>query len=429
MKRFARKRSGEEVHSQLHQAGRSVWRRGAIAALCAVTLSACNNQGGTANAAAAAAAAPLPSVGVSLPVKQRVTDFDEFNGRITAVNTANVIPRVSGFLAQAHFKEGDVVKAGTVLFTLDAEPFELEVRRALGELARAQTTLQLAANNAERAARLVATEAISKEEFDTLSKAREQSQASLQVAQATVQVARLNVEYTRVRAPISGRVGRMLTTQGNLVTGGTATGTLLTTIVSLDPVHVLFDADENVMLRYQRLAREGSRVGGREEPKPVFVALADEVEFKHQGTLDFIDNQLDAKTGTLKARGVLRNPEGRVFSPGMFARVRLPGSGEYDALLVDDRAILTDQGRRIVMTLAADDTVVPKVVRLGPMHGGLRVVRAGLTDADRVVVSGMQRVRPGVKAQGRQVAMQPAERPAAAPAAAAPASAVAGARS
>ncbi len=253
----------------------------------------------------------------------------------------------------------------------------------------------------------MATNAISQEEFDTISKQRDQSEANLAAARASLRSAQLNYEYTQVRAPITGRVGRALVTQGNLITGGLANGTLLTTIVSQDPIYVLFDADENAFLRYEKLAVAGTRTSGREGKKKVLLALGDETEFTREGVMDFVDNRIDPGTGTIKARGVFENKAGRILTPGMFARIRLPGSGEYAALLIEDRAVMTDLGRRIVFTVDASNTVVVKPVEIGPMNQGLRIVRSGLGKDDLVIVDGLQRARPGVKVTPTKGAMQP----------------------
>ncbi|WP_459569003.1 efflux RND transporter periplasmic adaptor subunit [Cupriavidus sp. 8B] len=369
--------------------------------LLGCALSSCSRQAGP------PPAPPAPKVSVAQPIGRTVVDFDEFNGRVDAVETVQLRARVSGYLQKVNFHEGEIVKQGDVLVTLDREPFGVEMERLAAEVRRATSALALARNNQERGERLVATNAISQEEFDTISKQRDQSEANLAAARASLRSAQLNYEYTQVRAPITGRVGRALVTQGNLITGGLANGTLLTTIVSQDPIYVLFDADENAFLRYEKLAVAGTRTSGREDKKKVLLALGDETEFTREGVMDFVDNRIDPGTGTIKARGVFENKAGRILTPGMFARIRLPGSGEYAALLIEDRAVMTDLGRRIVFTVDASNTVVVKPVEIGPMNQGLRIVRSGLGKDDLVIVDGLQRARPGVKVTPTKGAMQP----------------------
>ncbi|HEX9392185.1 MAG TPA: efflux RND transporter periplasmic adaptor subunit [Usitatibacteraceae bacterium] len=371
-----------------------------VALLAAIVLQGCSKP------APPPAAAAGPAVTVAKPITREITDYDEFPGRIAAVESVALRARISGYLDKVNFREGDVVKAGQVLFILDRKPTSIDVERFTAELRRAQAVLELATNNVERGKRLVNTNAISQEEFDTLSKTRDQADANLAATRAALHAAQLNYDYTEVRAPITGRVGRALVTAGNLITGGVADGTLLTTIVSLDPVYVLFDADENTYLRYQKLARSGERVSGRIERKPLLLALANETEFKREGFMDFVDNKLDAATGTLRGRGVFRNTAALDLTPGMFARVRLPGSGKYQAVLVEDRAISTDLGRRIASVVDASGTVQIRPVEIGPLYQGLRVVRSGLSVDDLVIVDGLQRARPGSKVTPNQIAMR-----------------------
>jgi RND family efflux transporter MFP subunit len=249
--------------------------------------------------------------------------------------------------------------------------------------------------------------AISEEELDTRSAGVRQAEASLAAVQAAVDSAALDVEFTHVTAPVSGRVGRALVDEGNLVSGGATNATLLTTIVSLDPIHVYFEADERSHLRYMRLAQSGERASSREEPNPVWVGLADEEGFPHEGWMDFVDNQLDPQTGTMTGRAVLPNPD-LLLSPGLFARVRLAGSGPYRALLVPDASIGTDQARRFVWVADEQNRVQYRSVKTGPLRGELRVIREGLTSDDRVVVAGVQRVRPDTQVVAEETSLEEA---------------------
>jgi len=359
---------------------------------------------------------------VARPLDREVTEWDEYTARFEAVDFVEVRPRVGGYLEKVHFTDGATVEAGTLLFTIDPRPYEAVLRRAEGDLAVAKSRLDLARTRLARAQSLVARNAISQEEADTRAAEARQAEASLLAAQAAVDAAELDVEFTQVRAPIAGRLGRKLVTEGNLVNGGSGTqGTLLTTIVSLDPMYVYFDADERAFLKYQRLAQLGERPSSRDVRNPVQIGLADEEGFPHEGYMDFVDNQLDAGTGTIIGRAVVPNPY-RQFTPGLFARLRLPGRGRFRALLVPDEAIASDQARKLVYVVDDQNVVHDRTVVLGSLYDGLRVVREGLAATDRVVVSGVQRVRPGatVRAEEKAVAAGPApEAPGAADAAAA----------
>ncbi|HSP98788.1 MAG TPA: efflux RND transporter periplasmic adaptor subunit [Candidatus Dormibacteraeota bacterium] len=340
------------------------------------------------------AAIPPPKVTVAKPVSRSVTEWDEYTGRLEAIDSVEVRARVSGYLEAVKFRDGAMVKKGDILFIIDSRPYTAILRRTEAELALAKARLELAQSRFERASRLVARNAISQEEADTRAAEARQAEASVQAAQAALEAARLDVEYTEVRAPVSGRVGRKLVTEGNLVNGASGSqGTLLTTIVSLDPIYVYFEADERSYLKYVRLAQEGKRPSSRNTRNPVQIAFADEKGFPHEGYTDFVDNHLDEQTGTIVARAVLANPD-NLLSPGLFARVRLIGSGEYAALLIPDEAIGTDQARKFVYVVDADNHARYRPITLGPMIDGLRVVRDGLTVDERIVVNGMQRAKP-----------------------------------
>ncbi|MBX3023626.1 efflux RND transporter periplasmic adaptor subunit [bacterium] len=334
-----------------------------------------------------------PKVTVATPVAKSVVEWDEYTGRLEAIDAVEVRARVSGYLEAVKFTDGAMVKKGDVLFIIDPRPYTAILRRAEAELALAKARLELAESRYERASRLVARNAISQEEADTRAAEARQAAAAVQAAQAALEAAHLDVEYTEVRAPVSGRVSRKLVTEGNLVNGSSGTqGTLLTTIVSLDPIYVYFEADERSYLKYVRLAQEGKRPSSRDTRNPVQIAFADEEGFPHQGYVDFVDNRLDEQTGTIAARAVLANPD-LLLSPGLFARVRLIGSGEYAALLIPDAAVGTDQARKFVYVVDAENRARYRPIVLGPMIDGLRVVREGVNADDRIIVTGVQRAK------------------------------------
>jgi len=306
--------------------------------------------------------------------------------------------RVSGYLQSVHFKDGAEVGKGDLLFVIDPRPYQAELDRAAANLNQAQTRLELTSNELARAERLLKSSTISEEEADSRNKAKREAEAALESAGAALKSAKLNVEYTRIAAPISGRIGRKLITEGNLVNGNQGQSTLLTTIVSLEPIYCYFDADERSVLKYQKLAREGKGDRMREGRMPCELELANENGFPHHGMLDFMDNRIDATTGTLRVRGVFPNPgPQRVLQAGFFARVRVPGSGKYAGLLIADQAVGTDQGQKFVYILSDQDVVDYRPVKLGPVVDGLRVVREGLQGSDWVVVNGLMNLRSGTK--------------------------------
>jgi RND family efflux transporter MFP subunit len=327
-----------------------------------------------------------------------VADWEEFTGRFEAVNAVEVRPRVSGYVNRIGFTEGATVNQGDVLFVIDPRPYEAEVARVQAELERARTRAQLAASDLERAKRLVATQAISREEFESRTSEQAESDAAIRAADAALATARLNLEWTTVRAPISGRVGRAEVTPGNLVQAGP---TVLTTIVSMDPIYVYFDSDEQAYLKFLRGAGNT-----RSAKRLVQVGLASDSGFPYVGTLDFVDNRLDGTAGTIRVRAVVPNRD-RIFAPGLFARVRLADSKQYPATLIQDRAIGTDQDRKFVLVLKPDSSVEYRHVAIGPTVDGLRVVKAGLTPGEEIVVNGLQRVRPGIKVVAKRETMSP----------------------
>ncbi|HEX2082086.1 MAG TPA: efflux RND transporter periplasmic adaptor subunit [Xanthomonadaceae bacterium] len=349
---------------------------------------------------AAPAAPPPPEVSVATVAAQPVRQWDAFTGRISAVETVELRPRVSGYVQRVAYEEGQEVRKGDLLFVIDPRPYRAALDQAQAQLERARAEARLAQAQDARAESLIEARAISREEFETRRSATAQGQAAVRAAEAAVAAAQLDLQFTQVRSPIDGRAGRAMVTEGNLAQ---ADATLLTTVVSQDPVHVYFETDEQTYLRYQDLARKGERDSER---NPVRVGLANETGYPHTGTVDFIDNQVDPATGTVRARAVLRNPD-RYFTPGLFARVQLPGSGEFRALLVDDKAVLTDQDRKYVYVLGAQNKAERRDVVLGPEINGLRVVQSGLKPGDKVIVGGVQKVFfPGMPVSPKQVAMR-----------------------
>jgi membrane fusion protein, multidrug efflux system len=345
--------------------------------------------------AAQAAVAP-PSVTVAQPVKRTVTDWDEFTGRFDAVESVQVRARVGGFITGVEFRDGAFVKAGDLLYLIDARPFEAIATQADGQLSDARAKVELAKRELERALTLQQSQNVADSTVDQRRQALQAARAAEIQAEGLLKAAQLNVEFTHVTAPIAGRVSRHLVSVGNLVAGSENGATLLTSIVSLDPINVYFDIDEATYLKYNRLWFEGKRPSSRDNPNPVQVTLTGETKPSHNGTVDFLDNQLDASTGTLRGRAVIPNKDLSIL-PGQFGRVRLIASTPYEAMLVPDGAIASDQARRIVFVVKDDDTVEARQVVLGPMDDGLRVIREGLKAEDRVVVDGLQRVRVGAK--------------------------------
>jgi RND family efflux transporter MFP subunit len=347
---------------------------------------------------------PPPQVSVATVIQKRVKEWDEFTGRFQAVETVEIRPRVSGYIDKVAFTEGGIVKAGDLLFVIDPRPYQAEYDRTVADLKRYKTALELARIESVRVQRLRESGAVSQEELDERTSSVAQAEANVAGAQAAVESAQLNLGFTRVTSPIAGRVSRAEITRGNLVTGGNNGGTLLSTVVSMDPIYLYFDGDEQAYLRYTKMAKDGERQSSRDAANPVRVGLANEEGFPHEGKMNFVDNQLNPQTGTIRARAVLENKDGR-FTPGLFARVQLLGSNEYDAILIDDRAVNTDQSQKYVLLLGADNKVEYRKVTLGRIVDGLRIVRDGLKPGDTVVVNGAQRVHPGVTVAPERVVM------------------------
>jgi RND family efflux transporter MFP subunit len=368
--------------------------------VCAlVLLAGCGKPGGGAQSAP-----PPPQVSVAQVLEKRVKDWDEFTGRLQAVESVEIRPRVSGYIDRVAFTEGSLVKSGDLLFVIDPRPYKADYDRAAADVKRYKTALELARIELVRVQRLKDSGAVSEEELDERKSTVAQAESNVAGSEAALEAASLNLNFTRVTSPIAGRVSRAEVTRGNLVTGGSNGGTLLSSVVSMDPIYLYFDADEQSYLRYAQMARSDERPNSRDSRKPVQVGLADEEGFPHAGTVDFVDNQLNPQTGTIRARAVLQNKEGR-FAPGLFARVQLLGSGEYSAILIEDRAVNTDQSQKYVLLLGANDQIEYRKVTLGRVIDGLRIVREGLKPGEVIVVNGAQRVHPGVKVTPQRVTM------------------------
>ena len=342
------------------------------------------------------AAAAAPPVTVAQPVKRTVTDWDEFTGRFDAVEQVQIRARVGGFITAVEFRDGAFVSAGDLLYLIDARPFEAVAIQADGQLSDARAKVELAKRDLDRALTLQQSQNVAENIVDQRRQALQAARAAEMQAEGLLKAAQLNIEFTHVTAPIGGRVSRHLVSVGNLVQGSESGSTLLTSIVSLDPIYIYFDIDEATYLKYNRLWSEGKRPSSRDTPNPVEVTLTGETKPSHNGAVNFLDNQLDVSTGTLRGRAVIPNKDLSVL-PGQFGRVRLIASAPYEALLVPDGAIATDQARKIVFVVKDDNTVEAKPVILGPLDEGLRVVRDGLKPEDRVVVDGLQRARVGAK--------------------------------
>lgn len=346
-------------------------------------------------APAQAQAPPAPSVTVAPPIARRVTQWDEYTGRFDATEQVEVRPRVSGFIEKIHFRDGQIINKGDPLFTIDQRPYQLSVDGAKAEVARTKAQVALAENEVERADALSGNRILTARDIDQRRANLSSARAGQQAAEAALKTAELNLEWTVVIAPISGRISDRRVDSGNLVSGGQSGASLLTTIVKSDPIYFSFDASEADYIRYSRLSQSGERASGRDEPNPVMVRLSDETEWKRAGKMNFVDNQLNARSGTIRGRAIFENKD-QFLTPGIFGRMRLFG-GTFDALLVPDSVIVSDQARKVVLTLGPDNKIVARPVVLGQMSDGLRVIRSGLDAADKVVITGLANpfVRPG----------------------------------
>jgi multidrug efflux system membrane fusion protein len=355
----------------------------------------------------ASQAAPPPApVTVAQPTKRTVTDWDEFTGRFEAMEEVQIRARVGGFVDSIQFKDGDFVKPGDLLYVIDSRPFEAVALQADGQLADARAKAELARRELERALTLVTTSAVSESIVDQRRQTLQAAHAAEMQAEGALKAAKLNIEFTHVIAPLAGRISRHLVSVGNLVQGADGGSTLLTSIVSLDPIYIYFDMDEATYLKYNKLWFEGRRPSSRDTPNPVQVSLAGETKPSHDGKMDFLDNRLDVSTATLRSRAIIPNKDLSIL-PGQFGRVRLIGSAPYEALLLPDTAIATDQSRKIVFVVNNENMVEVRPVTLGPLDDGLRVIREGLKAEDKVIVDGLQRARVGAK-----VAPHPPKEPA-----------------
>lgn len=334
---------------------------------------------------------PTPSVTVATPLKMDVIDWDDYEGQFQAVDSVDVRPRVSGYLVGVGFKDGDYVKKGQRLFTIDPRPYQAVLDQAKGQTARAQATVVNAKAQAARGQTLLAVHAISQQAYDALVAAQGQAAADLISAQATERAAALNLSFTTVTAPMAGRISDRRVAPGNLVTADT---TVLTNIVNLDPIRFAFTGSEALYLKYERENAAGTRTSSRRQANPVEIRLQDEPTYRWKGHMEFVDNALDTGSGTIRGRAVVDNPN-HFLSPGLFGHMRLLGSGSYPALLVPDRALVTDQERQVVYVVDDKNVAHMRAVEPGPLANGLRVIRTGLTAGDRVIIDGLQRAQSG----------------------------------
>jgi multidrug efflux system membrane fusion protein len=378
-------------------------------AACAVSLAALLSLAGCSEGPQQrqAGAPPPPGVTVANPTRRDVIDQDEYVGRFLAIDSVEVRARVSGYLDRIDFTDGQMVKQSDLLFTIDKRPFQTTLDQAKANLAQAHANLAFTEADLQRGAALVKERTITEQTFDQRTQAKRVAEASVQAQQAAVRQAALDLEFTELKAPVAGRIGDRRVSPGNLVTGGTAGNTtLLATIVSVDPIWFEFTFDEASYLRYERLAKGGGELTSRNASVAVALKLLDEPDFKHQGRMDFVDNAIDRSSGTIRGRAVFVNPDG-VFTPGMFARVQVPGSPPYTALLVPDAAIGTEQARKYVLVVDSENTARIKYVTLGQVSGNLRVIKSGLDESDRVIVNGLMRARPNVKVNPQPQAPPP----------------------
>ena len=362
----------------------SLARGARIAALASIGLVTAACQSGDAGGGMP----PPAGVAVAEVIVKPIVEWDEFTGRIQAVNSVDLQPRITGYLEAVHFTEGAIVAEGDLLFTIDDREYRAAVTSQRADVERAKTRVDLARQDLERSEKLVAARAVSVEELEQRRGELRQAEADLRSARAALDAAELNLEFTRVTAPIAGRVGEAMIRPGNLVTPAAST---LTTLVSIDPIHVVFEGDERIYLKYQAQARAGERPSSRDVRNPVRIGLASDADFPFSGEMDFVDNQIDPATGTIQGRALISNPDGYLI-PGLFARVRLLGSGEYDALLIHEAAVLTDQDRKFVYVVGADNAAVRRDIVLGREIEGLRVVESGLEPGERIVVNGVRKI-------------------------------------
>jgi len=356
-----------------------------------VLLTGCGEEGG---GGSAGSAPPPPTVVVATPLQQDVIDWDVFTGRFEAVETVDVRSRVSGYVQSVHFDDGDLVEQGQLLYVIDQRPFLIAVDQARATLKEREAALPLAKAELVRARQLLGRNNISRSVYDERVQAELVAEAAISAAKAELDAAELDLAYTQIEAPTGGRISRNLVDVGNLVQGGAQGATLLTNIISINPIHFYFEADEATFLHYTRLAARGDRTSSHEGGQPVQLQLADETGFPHEGVVDFVENRVSGESGTITIRAVFQNAN-NLFTPGLFARVRLLGRGPYPALLVPEAAIGTDQSYKFVYVLDGENKPTYRRVTLGERRGDLRVVAEGLKPDDKVVIDGLLRVRPG----------------------------------
>lgn len=359
---------------------------------------ATGGEGSAAKQSEPPAGAPAgPPVTVANPIHKKIVEWDEYPGQFTAVDAIDVRARVSGYLEQIHFTDGQVVKQGDPLFTIEKRPFEIALDSSHAQLAEANAQLSLANRNLKRYEKMRAGNIVGEADYDDRVEAVSAAKAAVAVAQAQVEQAELDLGYTEIRAPVTGRISRHEVSVGNLITGGySGDVTLLTTIVSLDPIHFDFDVSEQNYLAYQRATERGVMPSMRDNKIGVFAKLPDEDHWTHEGSLEFLDNQVNETSGTIRARATFQNAD-RTFTPGQFGHVRVPGSEPYEAVLLPETAIVTDQSQKIALVVADDGTVGVKILRVGPSYDGMRIIREGLAPTDKVVINGLLRARPGSK--------------------------------
>jgi multidrug efflux system membrane fusion protein len=369
-----------------------------LGSIAAMVLSAC----GSPEAASQAEAPPAPQVSVAPVVNERITEWDEFTGRLQAPETVNLVPRVSGYIEQVHFNEGALVNKGDLLVQIDPKPFAAEVARLKAELQSAQSASALAENEYIRAEKLSTARAISAELLDTRLARKQQTAANVASVRAALQRAELDLSYTRITAPISGRVSYAQITAGNYVNAGQSQ---LTSLVSTDKMYAYFDVDEQSYLKYLRLSEDGKRADTRDATaNPVYMTLADDSDYQHIGNVDFVDNSVNQQTGTIRIRASFANSDNNLL-PGLFARIKLVGSESYQGILIDEKAIGTDLNNKYVLVVNAENQLEYRAVKLGEKINGLRIVREGLTATDRIVVNGLQRVMPNIQIEPKLVDM------------------------
>lgn len=409
--RRSRDRGAEDMRAA---PSRKLIVRSIVAVLALVTLGAVywlatRPTTGAGTAAPAAPAAPL--VTVSHPIQQRIVEWNEYTGQFSAVDYVEVRARVGGYLTEVHFEDGQIVKAGDPLFVIDPRPYEADMRQAEANLERDKAQLVRANLDLARYAELAKKKFAPQQQFESARATAQGAAATVKADEAALAQAKLNVEFTRVVAPVTGRVSRREISVGNLVVGGsTGSTTLLTTIVSLDPIYFYFDMSESDFLAYQRAVAAGLMKSDHDNVIPAAVKLSDEKDWSREGHLDFLDNQIQRSSGTIRARAIFANPN-LLITSGQFGRIRVPTSAPHQAILIPDSAIVTDQSRKIVMTVKDDGTVEPRAIQPGPIYEGLRIVRDGLGPNDTIIIDGLMRVRPGVKVRPQPGKIEIAEHP------------------